>query len=123
MTITTTDPTVASSSAAAASSTSHLNDDMNSHGTGMNKQICDMDEHGNHNGMKKDAMSFAASAIETHVLEKQQAQHIKRAFDAKYGPTWHVIVGSDFKAYVTHESKTFFFFYVGKMAICMYKAG
>ena len=34
-------------------------------------------------------------------------------FDKKYGPTWHCIVGSDFRAYVTHESKHFIFFYVG----------
>ena len=31
--------------------------------------------------------------------------------------------GSDFKAQVTHEAKTFFFFYIGKVAICIYKAG
>mmetsp|Transcript_29174 Transcript_29174/g.43017 ORF Transcript_29174/g.43017 Transcript_29174/m.43017 type:complete len:101 (+) Transcript_29174:223-525(+) len=99
---------------------SESNVDMNSHGTGMNKQICDMDEHSE---MKSDAISVATNAIESHIQEKDQANHIKRAFDAKYGPTWHVIVGSDFKAYGTHEAKTFFFFYVGKAAICMYKAG
>jgi dynein light chain LC8-type len=44
-------------------------------------------------------------------------------FDEKYGPTWHVIVGADFKAFVTHESKSFIFFYSGKMAVCIFKAG
>ena len=33
------------------------------------------------------------------------------------------IVGSDFRAFVTHESKHFIFFYIGKTAICLYKAG
>lgn len=47
----------------------------------------------------------------------------QRHFDQKYGPTWHCIAGSDFKAYVTHESKSFIFFYVGKQAILLYKAG
>lgn len=94
--------------------------DMNSHGTGTNKQVCDMDEHGE---MKADAISIATAAIESHVEERGQAGHIKRSFDAKYGPTWHAIVGSDFKAHVTHEAKTFFFFYIGKTAICVYKAG
>ncbi|GMH48279.1 hypothetical protein TL16_g00255 [Triparma laevis f. inornata] len=94
--------------------------DMNSRGTGMNKQICDMDEHGE---MKADAQSVAAVAIDTHVTEKEQSKHIKQFFDSKYGPTWHVIVGCDFKAHVTHEAKTFFFFYIGKTAICLYKAG
>lgn len=44
-------------------------------------------------------------------------------FDQKYGPTWHCIVGSDFRAFVTHEAKHFIFFYIGKTAICLYKAG
>ncbi|GMI33136.1 hypothetical protein TrCOL_g9413 [Triparma columacea] len=94
--------------------------DMNSRGTGMNKQICDMDEHGDY---KDDALSIAAEAIEKHLTEREQSKHIKQFFDNKHGPTWHVIVGSDFKAHVTHEAKTFFFFYVGKTAICLYKAG
>lgn len=46
----------------------------------------------------------------------------QRHFDRKYGPTWHCVVGSDFKAYVTHESKNFIFFYVGKQAVLLYKA-
>jgi len=48
-------------------------------------------------------------------------QHIKTFFDQKYGPTWHCIVGGDFCAFVTHESKSFIFFYIGKTAICLYK--
>lgn len=44
-------------------------------------------------------------------------------FDQKYGPTWHCIVGSDFRAFVTHDHKHFIFFYVGKTAICLFKAG
>ena len=51
------------------------------------------------------------------------ARHVKEVFDAKYGPTWHCIVGNDFRAVVTHESKTFIFFYVGKNAIMLYKVG
>mmetsp|Transcript_30763 Transcript_30763/g.56930 ORF Transcript_30763/g.56930 Transcript_30763/m.56930 type:complete len:101 (-) Transcript_30763:472-774(-) len=84
------------------------------------RQVSDMDEHGE---MKSDAIRIATEAVEKFVEEKAIANHVKRAFDAKHGPTWHVVAGSDFKAYATHESKTFFFFYVGKTAICMYKAG
>jgi len=29
---------------------------------------------------------------------------IKKEFDKKYGPTWHVIVGRNFGSYVTRES-------------------
>jgi dynein light chain LC8-type len=89
-------------------------------GYGGNKIVCDMDEHGE---MKSDAMSQAAKAIEQFTEEKAISRDIKGYMDSKYGPTWHCVVGSDFRAYVTHESKHFLFFYIGKTAICLYKAG
>lgn len=72
--------------------------------------------------MKTDAMNVAALAMEQHDEEKAISKHIKAHFDSRYGPTWHCIVGSDFRAYVTHEAKCFIFFYVGKRAVCLYKA-
>ena len=85
------------------------------------KMVCDMDDHGVHGEMKNDALKVAAAAIEGNQEEKDISKHIKAHFDQKYGPTWHCIVGSDFRAFVTHESKHFIFFYVGKLAICLYK--
>ena len=91
-----------------------------------------------------DAQQQAEQAIEKFSEENQISKHIKVGgsartfwssthptcsplpqmfFDSKYGPTWHCIVGSDFRAFVTHESKHFIFFYIGKTAICLYKAG
>jgi dynein light chain LC8-type len=86
------------------------------------KMVCDMDDHGEHHEMKNDAFKVAAQAIEANQEEKDISKHIKVFFDQKYGPTWHCIVGGDFRAYVTHESKHFIFFYVGKIAICLYKS-
>eukprot|EP00466_Bigelowiella_natans_P009546 jgi/Bigna1/55467/estExt_Genewise1Plus.C_600073 len=34
---------------------------------------------------------------------------VKEAFDRKYGPTWHCIIGRNFGSKVTHESKTFLY--------------
>jgi dynein light chain LC8-type len=68
-----------------------------------------------------DAFSQASAALEAHQEESSISKHIKTHFDFKYGPTWHCIVGSDFRAFVTHESKHFIFFYIGKTAICLYK--
>lgn len=97
-----------------------------------------MDDHGIHGEMRNDAMNVAATALDTNPEEKDISKHIKvymppslhssnddiqTFFDQKYGPTWHCIVGSDFRAFVTHESKHFIFFYIGKTAICLYKAG
>ena len=89
-------------------------------GPGM-KMVCDMDDHGVHGEMRGDAMNVAAAALEAHQEENNISKHIKTFFDQKYGPTWHCIVGSDFRAFVTHESKHFIFFYIGKTAICLYK--
>mmetsp|Transcript_14105 Transcript_14105/g.18840 ORF Transcript_14105/g.18840 Transcript_14105/m.18840 type:complete len:94 (-) Transcript_14105:166-447(-) len=84
------------------------------------KTVTDMDEHGE---MKQEVYNLAAYAIDQFVTEVEISKHIKGHFDSKYGPTWHCIVGSDFRAFVTHESKHFIFFYEGRTAICLYKCG
>jgi dynein light chain LC8-type len=97
---------------------------MSSTGVGSQSNVVtDMDEHGIQGDMKGDAMNVAAAALEAHQEEKDISKYIKTHFDNKYGPCWHCIVGSDFRAFVTHEAKNFIFFYVGKTAICLYKSG
>lgn len=44
-------------------------------------------------------------------------------FDKKYNPTWHCIVGRNFGSYVTHETKHFIYFYLGQVAILLFKSG
>ena len=39
----------------------------------------------------------------------------------KFIPTWHVFVGRNFGCFVTHEAKTFLYFYMGHFAIMMFK--
>jgi hypothetical protein len=41
----------------------------------------------------------------------------------KYSPTWHCIVGRNFGSYVTHETKHFIYFYLGQVAILLFKSG
>ena len=48
---------------------------------------------------------------------------IKKEFDKKHGPTWHAIVGRSFGSYVTHETKHFIYFYLGQVAILLFKSG
>lgn len=90
--------------------------------TAPQKIVSDMDEHGS---MKADARTFAKEALEAaeNKEEKDVSVHIKRRFDAKYGPTWHCIVGSDFKAAFSHESKHFIFVSIGKSNILLYRCG
>ena len=51
------------------------------------------------------------------------AEQMKRELDTKWSPHWHVIIGRNFGSFVTHETKTFLFFYLGDKAIMIYKAG
>ncbi|OWM71211.1 hypothetical protein CDL15_Pgr011338 [Punica granatum] len=46
--------------------------------------------------MQKEAIDIAVAAFEKHGVEKDVAEHIKKEFDKKHGPTWHCIVGKNF---------------------------
>lgn len=71
--------------------------------------------------MISEAQEIAGKAIELHVTEKDIAQQIKREFDKKHSPTWQCIVGREFVADVIHEAKHFIYFYVGQLAILLWK--
>lgn len=43
----------------------------------------------------------------------------QRKCDERYGPTWHCIVGDDFKGAVSHESKHFIFINMGKSNVLL----
>lgn len=62
-------------------------------------------------------------ALEKFNIEKDIAAYIKKEFDKKYNPTWHVIVGRNFGSYVTHETKHFIYFYLGQVAVLLFKSG
>nr|GMD63627.1 dynein light chain 1, cytoplasmic [Ipomoea batatas]GMD66333.1 dynein light chain 1, cytoplasmic [Ipomoea batatas]GMD68531.1 dynein light chain 1, cytoplasmic [Ipomoea batatas] len=46
--------------------------------------------------MQKEAVDIAIAAFEKNSVEKDVAEHIKKEFDKKHGPTWHCIVGKNF---------------------------
>jgi dynein light chain LC8-type len=73
--------------------------------------------------MQTDATEIAAQAMEKFNIEKDIAAYIKKEFDKKYNPTWHCIVGRNFGSYVTHETKHFIYFYLGQVAILLFKSG
>lgn len=47
---------------------------------------------------------------------------MKAAFESRYLPTWHCIVGRNFGAFVTHESRNYCYFYIGQMGILIFKS-
>ncbi|XP_041377675.1 dynein light chain 2, cytoplasmic-like isoform X1 [Gigantopelta aegis] len=73
--------------------------------------------------MQQDAVDCSTQAMEKYNIEKDIAAFIKKEFDKKYNPTWHCIVGRNFGSYVTHETKHFIYFYLGQVAILLFKSG
>eukprot|EP00536_Pseudo-nitzschia_multiseries_P003033 jgi/Psemu1/301728/fgenesh1_kg.43_\ len=73
--------------------------------------------------MQQEAVDIASIALSRYNIEKDVAAHIKKEFDKRYNPTWHVIVGRNFGSYVTHETKHFIYFYLGQVAILLFKSG
>lgn len=52
--------------------------------------------------MQQEAVETASAALAKFSVEKDIASNLKKEFDRKYGPTWHVVVGKNFGSYVTH---------------------
>jgi dynein light chain LC8-type len=73
--------------------------------------------------MQQNAVDTATAALEKYNIEKDVAAYIKKEFDIKYFPSWHCIVGRNFGSYVTHETKSFIYFYMGQIAILLWKSG
>ena len=104
--------------------------------------------------MQQEAVDVASVALEKYNIEKDIAAQIKKEFDRRHGPTWHVVVGKNFGSYVTHgtcspprsrsdaphcialllqptfliittilpETKHFIYFYIGHLAILIWKS-
>lgn len=73
--------------------------------------------------LQQEAVDVATKALESYNIEKDIAAYIKKEFDKKYGLHWQCIVGRNYGSYVTHEEKTCIYFYVGIIAILLWKAG
>ena len=73
--------------------------------------------------MQQIAIQLAQDALDKLTVEKDVAGFIKKEFDKRYNPTWHCVVGRNFGSYVTHETKHFLYFYVGQVAVLLFKSG
>ncbi|NWZ83524.1 DYL1 protein, partial [Poecile atricapillus] len=58
--------------------------------------------------MQQDSVECATQALEKYNIEKDIAAHIKKV---------------DVGFYVTHETKHFIYFYLGQVAILLFKSG
>jgi len=73
--------------------------------------------------MEKDAIEVATYALNEYTVESTMANYIKKEFDKKYSPTWHVVIGTNFGSHVVHATKNFIYFYLGPKAILIFKSG
>ena len=81
--------------------------DVSNNGAGGPKAIIksvDMSEE-----LQQESVDIATSALEKYNIEKDIAAQIKKEFDRRHGPTWHVVVGKNFGSYVTHGSHLILF--------------
>ena len=72
--------------------------------------------------MIDEAREAAAQAFEVETQERAIASVIKREMERKHKGIWHCIVGKNFGSYVTHETKAYIYFYVGQMAVLLWKS-
>lgn len=71
--------------------------------------------------MFKDVEEQVNRAIDANETEKGISEYLKNFFDKKYSPNWHCVVGKHFASFVTYQTKHYCFFYIGQMAILLYK--
>lgn len=72
--------------------------------------------------MIEEAREQAVKAFESETSERAIATSIKKHFEVKHKGVWHCIVGKNFGSYVTHETKAYIYFYVGQMAVLLWKS-
>jgi dynein light chain LC8-type len=60
-------------------------------------------------------------AIGKFKKEEEISKFIKQFFDFKYGQNWNCVVGKNFGHYGPHESGTYIFFYIGQIAVLLYR--
>ncbi|CAH1106669.1 unnamed protein product [Psylliodes chrysocephalus] len=73
--------------------------------------------------MQKEAIDCAQCALAMYQHEKDVATYIKKEFDKRYCPSWHCFVGKNFGTYISHETTTFIYFYIGQNAFILFKSG
>jgi len=74
--------------------------------------------------MQTEAAKIAAQAMEKFNIEKDIAACVKTEFDKKYHPRWHCRISRNFSVPVlSGKDDQFVYFYVGQVAIWLYKSG
>ena len=71
--------------------------------------------------LKEEVEAQINKALDKFSAEQDISKFLKLYFDSKHGPNWHCCVGKNFSSYVSYYSKHYIFFYIGQMAVLLYK--
>ena len=73
--------------------------------------------------MQQHVINIASAGLAKYTVEKDVASHIKKEMEKAHNSTWHCFVGRNFGSNITHEVKHFIYFYMGQVAILLFKSG
>lgn len=60
--------------------------------------------------------------MELFNVEEKIATHLKEKYEKLYkNSVWHCVVGRKFATMVTYETGYFIYFYIGTLAVCLFK--
>ncbi len=66
---------------------------------------------------------MARAAMRKYNYEKEIARSVKEHFDRTHMPSWHCVVGKNFGAHLTYESRHYVSFLIGEHTFVIYKYG
>lgn len=72
--------------------------------------------------LKRRAVEVANAALDANEVEKDIAQHVKKAFDEESPGTWHCVVGRNFGCSITHETKYVIFYKLDQVYFMLFKS-
>lgn len=70
-----------------------------------------------------DTLASPTSPTSGQSLHNTVARVLKKEFDSCYGGVWQCVVGRNFGSFVVHDSQTFIYFYIGPVAVLLFRAG
>ncbi|KAF7260287.1 hypothetical protein EG68_03175 [Paragonimus skrjabini miyazakii] len=71
--------------------------------------------------VQQDVITAVLEATQQYDTEKDVSAYIKKAFDKKYGPTWHCVVGHEYASFVSHLPGDFIYMDMGNVALLLFR--
>jgi dynein light chain LC8-type len=70
----------------------------------------------------QECVDCAIYALHHFKDEEEVAEFMKKEFDLKYEPSWHVVVGQSFGAYLGHDIRKCAYFSIGCLFFVIFKS-